>query len=167
MLEQAQLVGDIVQPDGRLRTINASETVAAAAREMRERGISSLIVVSDDDHIVGIVTERDIVSKVVAEHAYGDAMMISDIMTTNVLGCSLKTRLSKAAQVMAEHKIRHIPVISDGVPVAMISSRDILASELSASRSMLQRQADVIGELEAAHPGIRDLERTASGRIVI
>ena len=167
MPEQAELVGDLVQPDGRVRTIRASASAIAAAQEMRDRGVSSLIVVDDSDCIVGIVTERDIVRKVVAEDADGQNIKISAVMTANVLACSLQTRLSKAARVMSEHNIRHLPVIRDGVPVAMISSRDIAANELAASKSMLMHQSQLISELEMAHPGIGALDRDASGRIVI
>ena len=167
MLEQAQHVGDVVQPDGRIRTINASLSVVDTSQEMQRRGVGSLIVVSDDGRIAGIVTERDIVRKVVAKCLDPRKTQVSEVMTTNVLGCSLETRLSKAARVMADHNIRHLPVIRDGVPVAMISSRDIMAHELKASQSMVERQSECIRELEAMYPGVANLERTASGRIVI
>lgn len=167
MQGQTEQVGDIVEPDGQVRTINASRSIVEASQEMQTRGISSLIVLSDDERIVGIVTERDIVRKVVADRCDPQQTTVSAIMTINVLVCSLQTRLAKAAQVMSDHNIRHLPVVRDSVPVAMISARDILAHELKASRSMVQGQSKLIEELEAMHPGICDLERTASGRIAI
>jgi len=167
MLEQVEGVGDVVNCDGRICTIAVSVSIIDAAREMRDRGVSSLIVVDTNNHIVGIVTERDIVRKVVAEDADGQNVTIAAVMTANVLTCSPQTRLSMAAQLMSDRGIRHLPVIRDGVPVAMISTRDIMEHELATSRSMLLQQSQLISELEATHPGIGDLERTASGRIVI
>ena len=68
---------------------------------------------------------------------------------------------------MAKHGIRHLPIVDDGVAVGMISSRDILAQELEASKAVIQHQSAVLKELERTHPGITKLQVSASGRIVI
>lgn len=167
MIETAELVGDIVPGNINVLTIESTESVAAMAREMRDKGVSSLIVVSGEGRIVGIATERDVVRKIVAEGFDPGNVKVAAVMTTNVLGCSPQTKLTKAAQVMADHKIRHLPIIRDGIPIGMISSRDIMSHELSASKSVIRRQSQFIRELEAAHPGIGDIERDASGRVVI
>jgi len=167
MIESKELVGDIAPGNISVLTVESNSSVAATSREMRDKGVSSLIVVSSEGRIVGIVTERDVVRKIVAEGFDPANVKVSAVMTTNVLGCSPQTNISKAAQVMADHRIRHLPIIRDGVPVGMISSRDIMAHELSASKSVIRRQSQFINELESAHPGIGDVERNASGRIVI
>ncbi len=114
---------------GQVETITPSETVAEAAKRMHDSRIGSLIV-KEANEIVGILSERDIVAKVVAKLADTSAVEVRDIMTEHVVSCRMSTPLGEAQQIMAAHNIRHLPIIEEGAPIGMVSSRDIFAHQL-------------------------------------
>ena len=116
---------------------------------------------------MGIVTERDIIRGVVAKSIDPAATKVEQIMTQHVISCKLDTSAAKAQKIMAEHGIRHLPIVEDGIPVGMISSRDVLAHQLSATLTMATRQLQILQDLEEAHPGITSLKKDAGGRIIL
>ena len=163
----ARRIEQIVKRSGAVYSIEQETSAAAAAREMNDHRIGCLIVVDDDGRVTGIVTERDIVRKVVAVSADPQTTAVSQIMTRDVVSCAMQTPVSRAQQLMARHGMRHLPVLDDGVPVGMVSIRDIMTHELSATRAIARKQSHILQELETVHPGITDLKRDAIGRIVI
>lgn len=157
----------IVKRGGKVHTVKETETVAVAARKMSQFQVGCLIVVDNDGQIVGILSERDITSKVVAKTT--DPLMVcaSAIMTTKVISCSLSTPVDKARRIMSRHGTRHLPIVEDGVPVGMISSRDIMSHQLSATRAVARKQSRLLDDLERQNPGITQLRKDSRGRIVI
>jgi len=147
--------------------IRSDRSVAAAARKMKLHHVGCLVVVDEEGVISGIVSERDIVTRVVARNRDPEAVAVGEIATSSVVHCSPSTSLNKAQEIMAEHGIRHLPIIQDGVAVGMISSRDIIAHQLSSVKAIVRRQAKTLQRLEETYPGITRLERDASGRLVI
>ena len=91
--------------------IEATSTVKNAARMMTKFGVSSLIVVFSDD-IVGIVTERDIISRVVASCQDPEEVIVRDIMSEPIIVVSSDTPLVEAVKLMLNEKIKQIPVIN-------------------------------------------------------
>ena len=112
------------------------ETVASASQKMRDNKVGSLIVLDESGMIAGIVTERDVVNRSTASSACPDDMQVADVMTPAPVSCSPTTSVSAAAHIMARHHIRHLPIVGDGRPVGMISSRDILAYQLGLNKAM-------------------------------
>ena len=157
----------IVKRSGSVLTIRADSTITAAAHKMGDNGIGCLIVVNAQRHAVGIISERDVLTKVVARSANPGTVTVAEAMEAPIIACTLSTSIDKAQQVMASHGIRHLPIIENGVPVGMISSRDILAHELSQARAVAVEQSKFIDELEETFPGITDLRKDRAGRIVI
>lgn len=143
----------VKQPD-KLLTIRADDTVAQAAVEMTENQVGCLIVLDEQDKFAGIVTERDILSKVITKSLAPDKLHVRDIMTTDVVSCIMDTPVAKIEQLMAEHKIRHIPIIEDGVPLGMVSSRDLVAHQLINNQAM-KNAAEQLAMLPA---GLKSLD---------
>lgn len=119
-----------------LLTVKESDTVAQAAKKMADNQVGCLIVLDAQDKFAGIVTERDMLAKVMTKSLSPDGMPVKDIMTTDVISCTMDTPAIKVEQIMAEHKIRHVPIIENGVPVGMVSGRDIIAYQLSTNEEM-------------------------------
>ncbi|MFA5251358.1 MAG: diguanylate cyclase [Phycisphaerae bacterium] len=119
-----------------LLTIKESDTVAHAAQKMTENQVGCLIVLDAQDKFAGIVTERDMLAKVMTKALSPDSLSVRDIMTTDVVSCTMDTPAVKVEQIMAEHKIRHVPIVENGVPVGMVSSRDIIAHQLNSNEAM-------------------------------
>jgi len=114
-------VGDIMTAD--VKTVSPSDTFAEAARVLASNRISS-VVVKDGDHVAGIITERDVV-RAVAEGVDPATVSVGDRMTKELATVDRKTDVSDAARLMAERRIRHLPVVDKGSLSGMVSIRDL------------------------------------------
>src|SRR4030042_2386705 len=103
---------------------------------MSANQVGCLIVLDAQNKFAGVVTERDMLAKVIAKSLSPDKLSVRDIMTTDVISCIMDTPIAKIEQLMAEHKIRHIPIVEDDLPIDMVSSRDLIAYQLSSNRDM-------------------------------
>jgi CBS domain-containing protein/uncharacterized membrane protein len=103
-------------------TVRKDETCAGAARLLSEHRISSLMVDSPAGP-AGIITERDFVNLVAAGQD-PERVTVADRMSTNLITVSPGTDAADAAHIMAEHHIRHLPVVDKGKLVGIISIRD-------------------------------------------
>jgi len=148
-------------------TIEQHETVAAAARCMADADIGCLVVLGNDRQVVGIVTERDIVTKVVARRDEAHERTVGRIMTRNVVSCQMHTRLDQVRRMMTAHNVRHMPVIEDGAPLGMISVRDLLAFELQKWQAVAEQQSKILDQIERQHPEMVHWRHDSSGRVVI
>jgi len=92
------------------------------------------VVTGDDDQLVGVVSERDIINRVVALGVDPSTELVKNVMTADVTYCQPDTPMDAAQAIMAERHIRHLPVVKDGVAVGMISSRDVMVGQLQAER---------------------------------
>jgi len=120
-----------------LLTVKETDTVAKAAQRMRKNGVGCLVVLNGNRQLVGIVTERDMLAKVFTRRSSSPGtLQVKDIMTARPIFCAMDTPLEEVERIMAEHKIRHLPVIEGGKPVAMVSGRDLITYRLQASKSM-------------------------------
>jgi len=96
-----------------------------AAAMMRDQGVGSLIVVHDDT-AVGILTERDIVTKVAAENRPPASVRVRDVMTSPVISVHPHEDVEVAARKMSARRIRRLPVVQDGKLVGVVTENDIL-----------------------------------------
>lgn len=96
-----------------------------AASMMRDKGVGSLIVV-EDDTAVGILTERDIVTKVAAENRSPANVRIREVMTSPVISVHPHEDVEAAARKMSARRIRRLPVVQDGRLVGVVTENDIL-----------------------------------------
>jgi len=118
-------------------TIDRSATVLEAATLMNERRIGALVVVSGDSAI-GIFTERDILVRVVAAERAPQETIVGDVVTSPMACCRRDTKLAECKAVMTAKRIRHLPVVEEGKLYGMISSGDILASELAEQQATIE-----------------------------
>ncbi len=109
-------------------TIKHEKTGLDAAKLMNNHGISSLIVENDQKHI-GIITERDIVSKICCKDLQPSKVNVADIMSDIRVYANPSTPIEVAVQRMINHKIRRLPVIEGGKIVGIVTVTD-LAKEL-------------------------------------
>lgn len=106
-------------------TITKNETVSSAAATMKERDVSALIVV-DGTKVTGILTDYDIVHKVVAKGMHPSEMKVSDIMTTPVVSIHPHTEVQNAARKMSKEGIRRLVVADDSELKGIVTENDIL-----------------------------------------
>jgi CBS domain-containing protein len=122
-------IADLLEAKGRVVvTIGPGARVLDAARRMNERRIGALVVVHDHlpDRIVGIITERDILNRVVAEERSPVTTAVADVMSPRVLTCTPETDLEEVRLAMRERRIRHMPVVDQlGGLYGMVSIGDL------------------------------------------
>lgn len=102
---------------------SADDTLAEASRLMHEQQTGSLLVM-DGDHLLGIVTERDVL-KAVGRGLDPKKTPLKDVMTTDVITIEPHTSLRDAAKLMATKWIRHLPVMEGQKVVGIVSQRDL------------------------------------------
>ncbi len=118
----AQTVEEIMTTNP--RTVNMDDTVQDAARVMRDNDIGDAIVI-DDGQVTGILTDRDIVVRGVAEGRDTDSTQVSDICTTGIQAIEPDASVDDALRMMREHDIRRLPVVKNGRPVGILSLGDL------------------------------------------
>jgi CBS domain-containing protein len=121
-------------------SLEATATAADAARVMTQRGIGSVGVI-EDGHIVGLVTERDLVGAVLAQGCDANEP-ISDAMRRDVPFVSPHAAETEALALMRDHVTRHLLVADGGEVVGVISMRDLV-------QLMLDEKQYAIDQLEA------------------
>jgi len=139
----------LVRRQGHVLTIHENASITSAAEKMRQDNIGSLVVVDEREKVVGIITERDLLAKVVAAGKDPNTTEVAEAMSPQVVACHRETSLSEAQLTMSRHKIRHLPIIEDGLPLGMLSSRDVLAYQISTVQAVVQQQAKVLDDAAA------------------
>jgi CBS domain-containing protein len=106
-------------------TIKPSKTAYDAARMMRIVKKSGLVVVDDSDNPIGMITEKDLSRRVVAEKLDPSAVKIADIMSKPLITIEQRFFIEDAARLMAQKDIKRLPVVADGKLVGIITSADL------------------------------------------
>ena len=121
-------------------TVDGSTSIRSALRLLAERGIGALVVSSDGRRVEGIVSERDVARGL---HELGSELLdrpVSSVMTTQVHVCPPDATVDGLARTMTDHRVRHVPVVADGVLVGIVSIGDVVKArldELEAERQQL------------------------------
>ncbi|MBA3764929.1 MAG: CBS domain-containing protein [Actinobacteria bacterium] len=117
------------------KTLSASMSAADAAAMMANFDIGSILVVGDRNELAGIVTDRDIVIRVVAKRDDPLQVTLGDIATRLTVEVSPDTELADASKMMADHKVRRLPVTKNGDLVGIVSLGDV-ALALASKRTV-------------------------------
>lgn len=105
--------------------VGLDTTLVEAAQEMRVSGVGCVTVVGHEGECAGVLTERDIVVRVLAEEREPLAAFVRDIATMDPVTCSPDDDLAEVAKRMRENEVQHLPVCRQGEVVGVISLADI------------------------------------------
>ena len=106
------------------RSIDTSASVVEAARLMRDAHIGSLPI-TDGDKLVGMITDRDITTRVVAEAADPTTTPVGTVYSQDLISVEPDRDPDEALQLMARHQVRRLPVVEDGRLVGIVAQADI------------------------------------------
>jgi len=121
------------------RSIGASASVVEAAQLMRQQHIGSLPV-TEDERLVGMITDRDITTRVVAESAVPETTPVGDVYSRDLISVESNKDLEEALRLMARHQVRRLPVVESGRLVGMVAQADIALKES-------QRTGELVGAI--------------------
>jgi CBS domain-containing protein len=106
-------------------SLQIGSTLTDAARAMRDSNIGDVIVLDDNGQVCGIVTDRDIVIRALAEGREAGATTLGEICTRDPESLSSEDSVSDAIRLMSGKAIRRVPVVDDGKPVGIVTIGDL------------------------------------------
>ncbi len=146
-----------------LKLVSVETSVLEASRLMRDSSIGVLPVCDADGRVVGVVTDRDIATRVVAENLGASDTQVGQIATKNLVVCLEGDDLSKAEESMRTfQKSRLIVVDSDGYPVGILSLADIINGDNRGRRALKTARAVIGRDAGGPHEPLEEIHLTAS-----
>jgi CBS domain-containing protein len=130
--------------NGEVATIDGAESVQSALAALAEHGIGALVVSSDGQRVEGILSERDIVRGL---HTHGAGLLtepVAAVMTAEVRTCTLDVSVHDLAQLMTDHRIRHVPVVENGKLLGIVSIGDVVKARLDELEDERKHMVDYI-----------------------
>jgi CBS domain-containing protein len=110
----------------RIEDVAGDESLAVAAKKMRDLDVGALPVAGDADKLAGMITDRDIVTRAIAEGHDPDATRVKEIMTTGVISCETDQSIDEAIVLMEDAKVRRLVITDpDGNAVGILSLGDV------------------------------------------
>ena len=123
-----------------LWTVDPKDSALTAMRLMADKNIGFLVVM-EHGAIVGVLSERDCVRRLVLAGKSPEVSPVADVMTRDVIEADLSHKFVDCLRLMDTHRIRHLPLVENGTAIGVISVRDLL-------REAVAHHAKVIDELE-------------------
>jgi len=117
-------VGERMSTD--ISPVRPDTTLVEVAQQMRISGVGGIPVLDHDGECAGILTERDIVIRVLAEEREPLAAFVRDVATMYPVTCSPEEDIAAVAERMRENEVQHLPVCQEGSVVGMVSLADIV-----------------------------------------
>jgi CBS domain-containing protein len=141
-------------------TADPATTIADAAVLMSRFKIGCLVITSETEP-EGLITESDIIEKVVSKNILASEITIDKVMTKNLIMIDPGSELNQAARLMAKNSIRRLPVVNNGILVGILTSTDVLMvspelTELLVENARMENQSEYL-DSEKSVPGTCEL----------
>jgi len=134
-----KLVKHLLDTKGRhIISISPDASVLDAITLMADKSIGSLLVMDDDEKLLGIVTERDYARKVIVKGRSSRETRVSQIMTVDVMTAAMDNRVDQCMELMTNRKIRHLPVVDDNQVIGLISIGDLVQAIIADQKEEIQ-----------------------------
>jgi len=110
-----------------LQTDNTEDTVETICNKMKDNQVGSVVIVNESKQPIGIVTERDIIRRIIADGKDPTTTKVNDIKITSLITIDPETDLYNAALTMIKYRIRRLPVVKDNALYGIITSDDLVS----------------------------------------
>lgn len=135
---------------GTVITIAPTALTIEAVQLMNDRHIGALLVTDEENHLLGIFTERDVLSRIVGQDRNPHTTPVSAVMTRRLVTTTPDTTVEQAMTLFMSHRIRHLPVLDGTTLVGVISIGDVNRLLLEAHELEAQHLRDYIqGDVSA------------------
>ena len=118
----AQSIQEVMTRDP--QSVDADEPLSRAAELMKQSDIGAVIV-TENGEMSGLVTDRDIIVRAIAEHRDPEQTKVRDVATTGVESVSPDSSVDDAIRIVRDSNVRRVPVVQDGKPVGIVSIGDL------------------------------------------
>ena len=124
---ESSLTDILNEKGGQVYQITPESSIFEAAQYMKQNRVGALLVMKDgqDERIIGVLSERDILIKVVAEGIDSKQAKVHEIMSKNLVVIKPTISIRDAMKVVTEKRVRHLPVVSQGELLGVISNGDL------------------------------------------
>ncbi len=106
-------------------TLSETDTVKTASQSLHEKSVGCMPVIGKDKNVVGIISERDL-SQLIYKEKFNTSLLITEIMSKNLITCDLNTSVTELMEIMTEKKIRHILVMEEKKLLGVVSIGDVV-----------------------------------------
>ncbi|KAF2337384.1 MULTISPECIES: CBS domain-containing protein [Flavobacterium] len=139
-------VDQILKAKGRnVYSIFSNLTVYDALKVMGDKNIGAILII-DNNVLKGILSERDYARKIVLKDKSSKETFVHEIMESNVFTVKLSDNLDDCMQLMSEKRIRHLPVLEDGIVVGIISISDVVKAIIEIQKDTIQHLNSYISQ---------------------
>ncbi|MPZ74833.1 MAG: CBS domain-containing protein [Nitriliruptorales bacterium] len=114
---------DIMTPDP--MCVYGTETVYDVSRRMAQLGVGAMPICTDDDQVIGMITDRDVVVKVIAEQRDPRSVQAGELAQAHVVTVDVDDDAEHLLRFMTEHQVRRLPVTVDGRLVGIVAQADV------------------------------------------
>ena len=136
MTTVAQVIQDKIGRE--IYTISPSATVLEAITLMADKGIGALVV-TQDEKVVGIISERDYTRKVALMERTSFTTNVSEIMTATVLTVTTSTSIEDCLELMTVRHLRHLPVVENERLIGLISIGDLVKAAMADQKNLIEQ----------------------------
>ena len=133
-------VSQVIQQkkDASIYTISPDASIVDAVSLMATKDIGAVIV-TYDQHVVGILSERDCARKVILQNLIAEDTLVSEIMTTDVISVRLNNTVEECLTLMTDRHLRHLPVLEKDALVGLVAIGDLVKATIEDQHDLIQQ----------------------------
>lgn len=121
-------------------TAAPDETVSDVARRMSGSHVGAVMLV-DGGRLVGLFSERDLLQRVVGEGLAPASVRVGDVATTEIFTVEADQPVRDVLRLFRERRVRHLPVMANGLPIGILSTRDLLERSVESLERFIESRA--------------------------
>ena len=127
-------------------TLTEKDTLKTASNKLQTHNVGVMPVLSEyDKSVIGIISERDL-ARYIYKDEFSSELLVTKIMTTNIISCNLNTSVTELMEIISNHKIRHIPIIEEKKLLGIVSIGDVVNHIIEQYKDENQHLRDFINK---------------------
>ena len=124
-------------------TLTEKDTLKTASNKLQTHNVGVMPVLSEHDKsVIGIISERDL-ARYIYKDEFSSELLVTKIMTTNIISCNLNTSVTELMEIISNHKIRHIPIIEEKKLLGIVSIGDVVNHIIEQYKDENQHLTDI------------------------
>jgi len=126
--------------------LTEKDTLKTASNKLQTHNVGVMPVLSEHDKsVIGIISERDL-ARYIYRDEFSSELLVTKIMTTNIISCNLNTSVTELMEIISNHKIRHIPIIEENKLLGIVSIGDVVNHIIEQYKDENQHLTDFINK---------------------